>query len=597
MLESCSLSALLCCQIFSDDDPYDSRYTDDADEEVLPPQAILAVMSQAPSHVFHSPPEEPLCGSSDEATSSHPQSLGDIFNAPWADNAPEDEIQEFDEEKEDVAPHPLLCQPVADDLPADEPDYQPEGETILDLYAALKPRQIDYKTECKVKNVEKTYSNSKRIGEAHLRDIVLSTNELCFKDGTLCIFTGSYWARPKNEKDGIRRLRALIDRHFDLKGTLTQRDIKRLYADLQTSPDVSEIEDIPANKGLLNLQDAVLNLATGQVLPQKPEQYFFSFINISVADVLHPPTDGTAFEAFVSHASSGHPSIREMVLELFIMVHAGLHLKYYSWLQGDSNTGKSQLGRLLEISCGNEWFCCLRNANDFGDKWTIGFLAWSKMVGCWDMPDEPLSNLAISNIKMLVGADTMKGEVKGGSAFNVTEKPYLAMASNYPIRIKEIDKETALLNRMLVIPFFNPVGEDEMNLDLIGDLTEDLPYIFHEMIECYQRFAARNFQPTRVEIPEDMLPEEAHNDRSKVKSFVNTQVIEQAGATVSSDTLYSKFKEQEPDSELALVPFGKLFRSIVERQFLSAKKDRVYDENGTRCNGYRNICLRDSPLN
>ena len=51
------------------------------------------------------------------------------------------------------------------------------------------------------------------------------------------------------------------------------------------------------------------------------------------------------------------------------------------------------------------------------------------------------------------------------------------MAGNHPLRIPKIDRETALLNRMVTICFQNPVKESEMRQGLHKDLLDEAPYI------------------------------------------------------------------------------------------------------------------------
>ena len=80
----------------------------------------------------------------------------------------------------------------------------------------------------------------------------------------------------------------------------------------------------------------------------------------------------------------------------------------------------------------------------------------------------------------MVGDDPVKGERKYHESSTFYEKPLLLFAGNHPIQIPHMEKEQALLNRMIVIPFRNPVPESSMRQELYKDLLEEAPYIVKE---------------------------------------------------------------------------------------------------------------------
>ena len=80
------------------------------------------------------------------------------------------------------------------------------------------------------------------------------------------------------------------------------------------------------------------------------------------------------------------------------------------------------------------------------------------------------------SLKQFVGDDPIKVEQKYKDSRTIYQKPLLLFAGNHPIRISNITQEQALFNRMVVIPFQNPVAPAQMRQQLYKSLLEEAPY-------------------------------------------------------------------------------------------------------------------------
>lgn len=441
--------------------------------------------------------------------------------------------------------------------------------------------------------------NDEKIGRVLLEGFTVDHGEWLVLDGVLCYYDQCFWRRLLDKDDAIIALRKVLMKHPSLYRTLTNSDYKNLYASLKTNPDIPHLDVPPRHRGQINFFDGVLDLDSGEVLPHQPEQYFFSYVNTSVYDVLSPPTSGEVFESFVERAGNGDGILREQLLEQVLMAFAELDLKYLGYLVGPSHTGKSQFGAWLEGSLGPENIQVLRDINDFSDKWTVGSLAGKKLVSCWDVPDNPVSKTAVGYIKMLVGDDTMKGEIKYGKIFSIRRKPHLILASNFPLKIADAHKETALLNRVITIPFQNPVSESEMTQNLYEHLLHETSYILNQAMQTYHRFKARNFVPTQASIPEEYQPQEGNQPMRTVEAFIETTITVQQASEVSTSTLYHAFLDFatcDDENSMSELTFSKVFSRAIFTYFPNAESIRMNSEGG-RCRGYKGIALRksDSP--
>lgn len=472
----------------------------------------------------------------------------------------------------------------------------PPGSPCTGLLESLKEdgKKTDFELSSEI--CQKIESDEK-VGRVLLEDFTVNHGEWLVLDGVLCYYDQCFWRRLYDPDDAIIALRKALMKHPSLYRTLTNSDYKSLYNSLKTNPDIPHLDVPPRHRGQINFFDGVLDLDSEEVLPHQPEQYFFSYVNTSVYDVLSPPTDGEVFESFVNRAGNGDGVLREQLLEQILMAFAELDLKYLGYLVGPSHTGKSQFGAWLEGSLGPENIQVLRDINDFSDKWTVGSLAGKKLVSCWDVPDSTVSKTAVGYIKMLVGDDTMKGEIKYGKIFSVRRKPHLILASNFPLKIADAHKETALLNRVITIPFQNPVSEFEMTQNLYELLLHETPYILNQAMQAFHRFKARNFVPTKAAIPEEYQPQEGNQPMRTVEAFIETAITTQSSSEVSTSTLYHAFLDFatcEGEKSMSELTFSKVFSRAIVTPFPNAEAIRMNTEGG-RCRGYRGIALRQSP--
>lgn len=481
-------------------------------------------------------------------------------------------------------------------LSYDEPPL-PTGQPCTGLLESLK--EDKQKTDLELSSeICQKIENEEKVGRVLLEDFTVNHGMWLVLDGVLCYYDQCFWRKLHDKDDAIIALRKVLMKHPSLYRTLTNSDYKSLYASLKTNPNIPHLNMPPRHRGQINFFDGVLDLDTEEVLPHRPEQHFFTFVNTSVYDVLSPPTYGNTFEEFVERAGNGDGVLREQLLEQILMAFAELDLKYLGYLVGPSHTGKSQFGAWLEGSLGPENIQVLRDINDFSDKWTVGSLAGKKLVSCWDVPDITVSKTAVGYIKMLVGDDTMKGEIKYGKIFSIRQKPHLIMASNFPLKIADAHKETALLNRVITIPFQNPVSESEMTQNLYEHLLHETPYILNQAMQAYHRFKERNFVPTKVDIPEEYQPQEGRQPVLTVEAFIKSSITAQRASEVSTSALYHAFLDFATfydTNSMSELTFSKIFSCAISTYFPSAEPIRIY-AYGRRCRGYRGIALQENNI-
>lgn len=278
--------------------------------------------------------------------------------------------------------------------------------------------------------------------------------------------------------------------------------------------------------------------------------------------------------------------MRRQLLELTALTILHYPVKKFFVLLGPSNTGKTQFGRFLEELVGHENVASIQGVDDFKNRFTTSSFVNKLLVTCLDLPDGILPDKAVGTIKQLVGDDSLKGEAKHRDPITFYDKPLLLCAGNHPLRISHMAQEQALLNRMIVIPFLNPVPEGAAQQQLYLSLLDEAPYIVREALIAFQDLVERNFQVTQVEIPEAYQPCEGRSDYQAITVFVQECCVFDSEATVSTQCLYQHFISWS-GLRIPLISFSRNLGEVFARNADVTSVKRTKD--GSR--GYKGIRL------
>jgi len=401
--------------------------------------------------------------------------------------------------------------------------------------------------------------------------------------GKLHIYDPPRW-RMLDSQQAMAKIRAVLEPN----DCLTERDYKEILDSLLVNPRLQVEEELHPPENKLNLLDGTYDLTSQQFLPHDPQDHFFTYINARFRDADH--CSGNTFESFIENISNGDPNIRTQLLELVALTILGKQVKHFFVLLGPSNTGKTQFGRFLEELIGRENVECIRDVKDFSGRWTTGSLEGKMLATCLDLPDGPMPLSAVGIIKQFVGDDPIKGERKYKDSFTFYRKPLLLFAGNYPIRIPQIDREQALLNRMVIIPFQNPVAGCDMKQELYKDLLDEAPYIIIQALNAYRALEDRNFQVTRAAIPEELAPQDSRASYHSVSQFLAHFCVAQPGAEVATSDLYNAYKSYNDScfDELSYTDFARQLGEQLSRWPGVKPVKRV---SGQERRGYQGIQL------
>lgn len=148
-------------------------------------------------------------------------------------------------------------------------------------------------------------------------------------------------------------------------------------------------------------------------------------------------------------------------------------------------------------------------------------------------------------------------------------------------------EEQALLNRMVAIPFLNPVPEQEMRQQFFQNLLDEAPYIVREALVAFRALVERNFQVTRTELPPQYAPQDSRAGYQAVKEFIHTHCIPQPGACVATHTLFEGFS-QWGDVPLTEIDFSRCLSEVLANAEGITAEKRV---GPSQRRGYRGLAL------
>ena len=517
------------------------------------------------------------------------------------------------------------CAPVLFDLIDNEidiSDYETLPNEVVDLPIMLRENTVVDVTEEYIAIQERYFSAGKLISARELSDLlqhkkpvptppdisaglgrkqerqdIVNLEKYITGSLTLMVYKGALWEfeAPCWRYLDFCRAAICFRRLFDrtgLSNTLTTNEYRAIYQLLLSDPDIQHEDDIEPPLHCINLQDGTLNLLTMEFYPHDPHDGFFSFLNLSFQDI-QEMSSGPYFEHFAAQIGNNDLQVRQQLLELIALAITGYEAKVFYVLLGPSNTGKTQFGRFLEELLGRENVASLAGVHDFSNRFTTSSLEGKMLATCLDLPDSPLPSVAVGVIKQVVGDDLIKVEAKYKDSRTIYRKPLLLFAGNHPIRISGIEREDAFLNRMVVIPFLNPVPPENMQPKLYTRLLDEAPYIVARAIEAYKELLERNFTVTRVDLPEAYVPQDSRNGYRAVERFISECCMLQPEYETETRLLYfayQRFANERSLARLSEIEFSRRLSEYLKTCTNVTRCKRVKDKN---LRGYQGIGLLD----
>lgn len=328
----------------------------------------------------------------------------------------------------------------------------------------------------------------------------------------------------------------------DLLDGLDLRDYSAIIDRLKISSQLPHSNFVDTPMGMVNFDDGILVLQekSPYIIPHDPQYHFSYCLEYSAHQSLYHPGQGVYFERFIETASNGDPLVRIQIFELIAAVLTGLQVKGIFFIVGPSGCGKSQILTFLCELVGRENSMSLDELDTLGQRFGGGQCKGRKIITINDAPDKILSAKTTSTMKQSAGVDFLYSESKYKDAINLYEKPIIACASNFPLKAKNLRRDTGLLARLVNIRFVGTPSNEEKIPDLYKYLLEEAPYIIHEAIPYYYRLVKQKNEPTLGETLEDDSAEPIVFS-ADVQEYVARWIVPIDGAATPTDDFYNHY--------------------------------------------------------
>lgn len=352
--------------------------------------------------------------------------------------------------------------------------------------------------------------------------------------------------------DVVRAIRADYPGGEELIGCLSTQSRNQLLHLLKTSNRlIISPEDFDCSARILNFSDCAMDVVTGRLLEQLPEHYATTFINVSRYDLEHPRCIG-ALDKIIQNALDGDPSKEQLLLEILGVIISNDLPKNFFLFVGDSNTGKSKLGEFLVELIGRN--CSLnldKGPTSLCNRFTLGNFPGKKLAFCYELPDQPIDVQTVAQLKQLTGDGALlSGEKKHMSAFSFRNTAKLLFCSNHPLVLSKDDQ--ALWNRVVLLPFENPIPVEKQDHQLLAKLEIEKGWIVLRALEAYRQLVQKNFQFTEVTVPAEYIPQIRSPYLETIRNFVHCNCSLRADARTRVEELYNAFADYCTDLNLEL---------------------------------------------
>ncbi|MBI0578611.1 hypothetical protein IEC97_14690 [Neobacillus cucumis] len=305
-----------------------------------------------------------------------------------------------------------------------------------------------------------------------------------------------------------------------IEGLLSKSRVDDIIDRLRSCAAIQITEDdLDPYPNLINFNDCVLNVKTGDILNHSPDYCFTSFIN---ANYCNKYTEGKSFLKFIDQCTNGDENKVNQLQELI-----GYSISNYSnakkWftLIGKPHTGKSTFLEILTEIIGEEYTSNVP-LHELSSKFALADLFKKKLNVSGELNDAVLKNINV--IKAITGNDRLRADRKYQSPINFINRAKIVMASNVMPQLKTLDNTSAFIDRIVFIIFNNSIPEDKRDYKLKEKLIKEKDFIVRWAVKGLKRLIKNNFVFTECRDSID-FKKQYQNEMSNINDFIQSVCI------------------------------------------------------------------------
>lgn len=403
-----------------------------------------------------------------------------------------------------------------------------------------------------------------------------------FGESTLhMVYNGTHWVRRETS-----HLNEFADENFSKYGNTCNR-LKR--SEFNAKVKARYIEPYPESdntKGLLNVSNGIVNLATGELKPHSKEYNFLSVIPIAY----DPKAKCPEFLEMLGDVTCGNQDYAKTLLEYFGLCISGIpnYAQVCLFLIGEGANGKSSLIQIIQNLLGKQAVSTSLTA--LLERFGTSCLEGKRMCICEEGElhlDKPKTEL----LKNLINPGKISIEEKGKAPREIENLAKVVIAGN-GLPSGHAHNE-GYYRRQVIVPFNAVFSEARGNLDVTRPeriLKNEAQGILTLLVQTCTALAKNNWRITELRFHKEQrddfrlqgdgilqfLKELTTDTRSVltgdkrevlVQEKIDDKNVKHKMISISTKMLYAKFKEWSENNGL----------NFVTEEIFKRKAAKLYD--------------------
>lgn len=331
------------------------------------------------------------------------------------------------------------------------------------------------------------------------------------KEGTLRYYYDNGYYRLISDEEFKGMIKHFIPLELQKTGVINET-FNLLLTDLK----YTQLDKLN-NENIINFNNGVLDLGTGELKPHSPKYLSTIRIPCEYKEKVELPKT-LYFDNFINKLTNNDEDIRKLILEVMGVVISnvkGYRMKKALIMFGKGNTGKSVLKNFLTFLIGQE-NCSNIDLRKMEEKFGKVQLLNKRLVGSNDMSWAKV--IEMETLKQAVGGDPIYAEFKGENGINFIFNGVLWFCTNQ-LPMFGGDKGDWVYDRFIIIKCNNVIPEKEQDKNLIEHLMQEKDYIISLAIDGLKQVISNGY---RYDIPESciLLNEEYKDENSSFRKFL-----------------------------------------------------------------------------
>lgn len=303
-----------------------------------------------------------------------------------------------------------------------------------------------------------------------------------------------------------------------------------------------KMEQLDTNKYLFNVQNGIIDLKTGTLLPHAPQHLITKIAQVGYEKEADCPSWQKFLESVLVdiHGDTDHELIRYMQKVIGYSLTGDISEQSMFFLFGGGKNGKSTFINTVKDILGDfakqtnkETFIARDNKNGTPNS-DVARLAGSRFVSAIESNEG--EKLDESIVKQVTGGEDIVARFLHKDFFEFTPEFKVFFTTNHKPIVKGTDD--GIWRRIKLIPFMAHIPEEKRDLQLSVKLREEMPGILNWMIEGCLLWQKEGLQlPNAVQLASDEYKEEM----DIVLPFIKEQCVINPLAKVAVKDLYDAY--------------------------------------------------------